>query len=71
MAKKSIEWDGPTLLNKEQVAKWARISVRQLDKLINKGEFPPSVSFGDQSKRWSLAELDKWVATKVEAEVAS
>lgn len=35
------------LIRKSHVAKWANISMRQLDKQIDKGEFPPSVSFGD------------------------
>ena len=49
------------LLNKRQVSAKTSLSVRQIDRLIKRGEFPKPLSIGPMRVAWVEAECDAWV----------
>jgi len=52
--------DAPAVMTAQQVADMLQIDRRTLERLIARGEGPPSVRFG-RSRRWLRSDVEQWL----------
>jgi excisionase family DNA binding protein len=54
------------MYRREEVAEMLTITVRKLDKMVAKGEGPPSITIGTR-RMFPADKLDEWIAARLEA----
>jgi len=56
--------DMPAFSTRARLADLFAISERQIDRLVDAGEFPPPVFFGERSPRWPRDRIFEWLNSK-------
>lgn len=60
--------DLPALITKKQVAKWADVSDRHIDKMVRAGVFPKPTYIGVRTPRWRRSDLITWLNAQSETQ---